>query len=279
MKMTVYIDLLILVNFVANYFLIKLASVISSSGTNNIRIITASFFGSLFSLVILLEMPLPLSIMIKIFTVVLSSVVTFGFKNKFLFVKRTAVLLVVYILFTGFLYTLFENSSYVYINNSFFYLSINPLIFVGALTVFYLIFTVMEFLFCSVPENYIYKLKVCTKYGNFTATAFYDTGFGVKDIMCLNPVIMCSMKYIEKTGLTDLYNIINNFYNGEVKAGITPLFYSDLTGSGMLAAVKTDIVMVNNKDVKNVLLAVSKKEFSKEQDIIFGKDFYDRFGD
>ena len=272
MKMTVYIDLLILVNFVANYFLIKLASVISSSGTDNIRIITASFFGSLFSLVILLEMPLPLSIMIKIFTVVLSSVVTFGFKNKFLFVKRTAVLLVVYILFTGFLYTLFENSSYVYINNSFFYLSINPLTFVGALTVFYLIFTVMEFLFCSVPENYIYKLKVCTKYGNFTATAFYDTGFGVKDIMCC-------MKYIEKTGLTDLYNIINNFYKGEVKAGITPLFYSDLTGSGMLAAVKTDIVMVNNKDVKNVLLAVSKKEFSKEHDIIFGKDFYDRFGD
>ena len=87
------------------------------------------------------------------------------------------------------------------------------------------------------------------------------------------------MKYIEETGLTDLYNIINNFYKGEVKAGITPLFYSDLTGSGMLAAVKTDIVMVNNKDVKNVLLAVSKKEFSKEQDIIFGKDFYDRFGD
>ena len=111
MKMTVYIDLLILVNFVANYFLIKLASVISSSGTNNIRIITASFLGSLFSLVILLEIPFPLSIMIKIFTVVLSSVVTFGFKNKFLFVKRTAVLLVVYMLFTGFLYMLFENSS------------------------------------------------------------------------------------------------------------------------------------------------------------------------
>ena len=49
----------------------------------------------------------------------------------------------------------------------------------------------------------------------------------------------------------------------------------------MLAAIKTNKVIIkkNKKEVKNILLAISKKEFSNERQIIFGKDFYDRFGD
>ncbi len=281
MKMTVYIDLLILVNFLVNYFLIKLAAVLSGCGVNTVRILISAFVGSLFSVIILFDIPVLLSIWVKIISVICCSVISFGFEKKYLFVKRTVILLSVYMLFCGLLQMLFENSSYIYINNCSFYLSINPVWFVTAVVIFYIIFSFAEMVLFQHPKNCIYDMEVFAEFGSFSAISFYDTGFRVKDIMCFNPVMMCSVDFLRKAGFDDISDKIERFYNGETERGIIPLFYSDITGGGMLAAIKTNKVIIkkNKKEIKNVLLAVSKKEFSNERQIIFGKDFYDRFGD
>lgn len=283
MKMTVYIDLLILVNILVNYFLIKLTAVFSNSNINSKRIIISSFIGSLFSLIIIFDMPVIVSVLLKVFSVVFCSFISFGFTSKFIFVKRTMILLSVYMMFTGILQMLSEKTSYIYINNCSFYISINPIIFVAVVVVFYMIFTFAEIVFCQHPQNFIYDIVINTEFGNISATGFYDTGFNVKDIMHHRPVIMCSMDYLGTTGLYDIYSKTERFYSGDIDKEIIPLFYSDITGGGMLPAFKTNSVIIkknkNANEVKNVLVAVSKKDFSNERQIIFGKDFYDRFGD
>ncbi|MBE6865351.1 MAG: hypothetical protein E7492_00120 [Ruminococcaceae bacterium] len=283
MKMTVYIDLLILVNILVNYFLIKLTAVLSNSNINSKRIIISSFIGSLFSLIIIFDMPVIVSVLLKVFSVVFCSFISFGFISKFIFVKRTIILLSVYMMFTGILQMLSEKTSYIYINNCSFYISINPIIFVAVVVVFYMVFTFAEIVFCQHPQNFVYNIVINTEFGNIPATGFYDTGFKIKDIMHQRPVIMCSMDYLGTTGLYDIYSKTERFYNGDIDKEIIPLFYSDITGGGMLPAFKTNSVIIkknkNANEVKNVLVAVSKKDFSNERQIIFGKDFYDRFGD
>ncbi len=285
MKMTVYIDLLILINILTNYIFSRLTAVLTSSDTTTGRLILSSVTGSFFSLIILFDMPEILSFAIRVFGVLVCVFISFGYKSRFMFAKYSFTMLSIYMLFTGFLLVFFENSDRVYVNSCSFYISINPVYFVAAISVFYLLITAGEFLFCRHDKNFIYTVTVKTASGSFTATAFYDTGFKVKDIICNNDVLMCSLDYLKKQPVYKIAQQISDFYqNGNYSdTSLLPLFYSDMSGPGMLAAFKPVKVTVKSnagtKELSNAIIAVSKMPFSHQYEMIFGTDIYKRLGD
>lgn len=285
MKMTVYIDLLILINILTNYIFSRLTALFTSSDTTTAKLILSSLIGSLFSLLILFDIPEILSFMIRVSGILVCIYISFGYKNRFVFVKHSFTLLSIYMLFTGFLLVVFENSDRVYVNSCSFYISINPVCFVVAITAFYLVITAGEFLLCRHDRNYIYTVIVETCYGSFTAMAFYDTGFKVKDILCNNDVLMCSFDYLKKQPVYEIVQQISDFYQSGNYSdkSVLPLFYSDMSGPGMLAAFKPVKVTVKNntetKELKNVIIAVSKMPFSNQYEMIFGTDIHKRLGD
>ena len=283
MKMTVYVDLLILVNFLANYIFLKMTAVFSHTGTNTLRLVTASFTVSIFSLILIFDIPLPLALILKAVSLVLCSVISFGYQNIYIFVKRTVILIVICACFTGVLFLLAEKTSVIYINNCSFYLCLNPLIFISYVVLFYILFTVLEFIFCRQAAEYFYNITLFTEYGEFSSNAYYDTGFKVRDIVSYNPVLMCNLDLLEKEGVIAVRDICS-FYNGTYSGkNIVPVFYSDVSGEGMMAGIRVKKrIICSNKcsaEVKNVILAVSKRNFSQEQLIIFGKDMYSKIGD
>ncbi len=285
MKMTVYIDLLILINILINYIFSRLTALLTSSDTTTGKLILSSVIGSFFSLIILFDISEIFSFVVRVFCILVCVFISFGYKNRFLFARRSFTMLSIYMLFTGFLLVVFESSDRIYVNSCSFYISINPVFFVAAILVFYLLLTAGEFLFCRNDKNFIYTVTVETTHGSFTATAFYDTGFKVKDIICNNDVLMCSLDYLKKQPAYEITQQIIDFYqNGNYSdTSLLPLFYSDMSGAGMLAAFRPVKVTVKSnagtKELTNAIIAVSKMPFSHQYEIIFGTDIYKRLGD
>ena len=80
--MVVYADILILVNFIVDYFLIKLTACITKSYIKIFRMVIAAFIGSIFSLYIFLPPLNPfLEILLKLVTSAVMVCIGFGFCN------------------------------------------------------------------------------------------------------------------------------------------------------------------------------------------------------
>lgn len=285
MKITIYIDVLILINTIINYIFIRLVAVATGAEVTVKKVLASSVIGSLFSIVIILDMTVLQALFLRIIMIVFCSFVSFGYENIYVFVKRNVMLVAVYMLFTGFLMAVFRETATVYTNNFSFYIGINPVYFVAAIFIFYVILSLSEFIFFREPQQYIYPVTVITKYGDFSATAFYDTGFKLKDLLCGNAVMMCSLEYLKTQQLVHITDIISGFYDTGIceDGSILPLFYSDISGSGTVAAIKTEKVIIkkNNgeKELKNIILAVNQKKFAYQHELLFGKDIYNRLGE
>lgn len=284
MKMTVYIDMLIILNFLVNYIFIKITALLTFTEYKITRIIFASFIGAICSIMIIYDISVCLSLVLKFLSIILCCYIAFGYRGIYRFLKNIIVMFCTYMLFTGFLVVISEYSTQFFIKNFSFYVSINPLLFVIGISVFYILISVIEYLFFRQAPEYLYNIVVETDYESFTATAFYDTGFKLRDVLCNNGVIMCCLDFLMKVGAFNTAAAVSDFYDkgNSVNSSILPLFYSDVSGGGMLAGIKLNRVYVtkNNKNIelKNIVLAVSKNNFSQSEEIIFGKDIYDRLG-
>ena len=280
--MIVYIDLLIVLNLLINYIFIKITALITSSVYTTLRILLSAFAGALCSIIILFDITLALSFVFKIASVILCCYIAFGAESFYRFIKNILVMSGIYMLFTGFLTIISEYSTRLYINNFSFYISINPVLFVVSIFCFYTLIKAADFFYFRDRKQYLYNIEIETDYDSFTGIAFYDTGFKVRDIVCNNDVIMCCLDFLKCAGALKTVEIIENFYKCNVSTEILPVFYSDVSGGGMMAGIKLNRVCIKRNDklieLKNIVLAVSKNKFSQSEEIIFGKDIYDRLG-
>jgi len=286
MKLTVYIDILIVVNIIINYFLIRITAMFSNIPCNTRRTIISSVAGAFFSLFIFMDnMILPLSYLIKIISAVLCCLIAFGYTTILPFIRNILCLLRSDTIFSGVLILLFNNPEYLYGNNLYWYININPILLVLCIFAVFIIVSTYDFFSAGISKNSIFSFEIYFGNNHKKLYGFYDTGFGVKDILGRKGVILCSLADLQDTIDTGLYRNIEDFINDKpvTDKRITPIFYSDISSNGMLPAVKPQkINSINNgvkKELKDVLLAFTDKKFSDEVQLIFGKEIFNMIGE
>ena len=279
MKLTIYLDILFVTNFIINYFILKTTSLGCCFNASTLRMVLSSVFGALFSIIILFDLPVIVSMLLKVLSVLVCVAVAFGIRLKaFVYLVATT------FLFTGFIAAIFQNSNVVFVKNMQIYLNINPMLLVIAIIVVYATASLSEFIFETSKKEYIYTVEInyCGK--AVKGVAFYDTGFKVKDIVTFKTVMLCSFDFISDILDRQIKEDISIFYNtGTYKEkGITPVFYSDLNGNGMLPGIRPNKVILSatryTKTLDNVLLAVSSNKISEDCDVIFGKNINNMVG-
>lgn len=198
MRLTVYADILIITNFIVDYFLLDITGKIVRRVPSLIRSILSAFFASLTSLLIFLpEQNRFLQLIIRISASLLICFVCFGFTSLRRFLFTSAVFCAVTFCYAGAMMALW----YIFkpygmaINNSVVYFDISPLFLIVFSVAGFLIFTVIS----SVFTRRSHTAKTCTVtlcLGQNRADflGFIDSGNSLSDVFLHRPVIIADRK-------------------------------------------------------------------------------------
>lgn len=192
--MIVYADVLILVNFIVDYFLLRATSVLLKLNPPLIRIMSASGIGALTSLYIFAKNQTTfLEIAVRTAFCILITLVCFGFHTKRAFIRASAVLLLSTFSFGGCMtavWYLFRPNAMT-IKNSVVYFDISPTVLLASSVVFYLAVMLIKKIFGkNLPLSEGAKVKLFCGEITVKLNGILDTGNGLRDILGEREVIV-----------------------------------------------------------------------------------------
>lgn len=197
--MKVYIDLVLLVNFLFDLILLFATALLLRRQTNLKKLFLGSFIGSMTIFVLFIKINSITLFMIKILISILMVIISFGFKNIRYTMKNILYLYTTSILLGGFLYLLndsfsYENTGLVFYHNGF---SLNLiLLMILSPIVLYVYLKQIK----QLKNNYsnYYTVDIYFKDGTKKeVVGFVDTGNKLKDPYQQRPIILMNKKDID----------------------------------------------------------------------------------
>ena len=275
--MVIYIDVLLITNFFISYFLILSSAILSGYTFSRKNVVAAAVAGALCCLYIFVQAGnVFVDFTFKFISLIICAAIAFGVKDKKRLIIQTVCYMLLNMLLTGLISVLSVRSTMVYENNMFFYFSINPVMLVISSAVIYFIILLFEILKEKISPQNIYLFDIYFKDFSLKGlSAFYDSGFRLKDIVSNKDVIIVGYEKV-KDGLphelkNNICSFLNNRYS-DVSGAFVPVFFNTLSGSSMIPAIKSEYISVENKKIKNVLVAFTLNELSENVAAIFGAD-------
>ena len=253
--MKIYLDLIMILNFLIDFILLLTVSVILKRNIKITRIMLGAFVGGISILLLFFNINSVLLFILKFLISVVMTIITFKFVN----IKYTLVnILYLYmssIILGGFLYLLNIEFSYKHIGIIFFNngLSIN--------FIFLLIFSpLILYIYIKQTKNFrlnysnYYNIDIILKNKKYKYTAYLDTGNTLIDNLTRKPVILIDKRKI-------LFDI--------KEFRLIP--YMGVNGLNMIKVIKVDKIFFNSKEYKNILLGIMDKISLDGVDVILNK--------
>ncbi len=262
--MVIYVDVLIFLNAVIDYFLILAASALVSRKIKEIRLIIACIFASFTSLYIFApEVARFADLLIRISISLAVTLVAFGFKSPVLFFRATAAVIAVTFLYNGLavaFWNIFKPTSMV-IKNSIVYFNISAIEMIMFSLIGYLLIKVGKFFICRFsPHAKRVDISFFNENSVVETKALVDSGNSLKDIYGGRSVV-----------ITDYKTASEIFCNINTKPPLL-LPFESIGGKGMVKAYYCDAVKIGGKKIDKTLIAVSENDFSGDYRAIVSPD-------
>lgn len=269
--MIIYIDILITVNLIVNYFLLLLVAKISNNSYKNFRLILSAGAGSLFSLYIFVPLVNTLfDILVKFVSALIMVLIGFGFKNIKRFARLTVELFIVSFVYAGAIMALWMSFKLkaIIINNSVIYYDVSPVFLVGFSAVLYLTIAIMR----SLLKRNAIKARRCSVEIEFrgrskTFTGIFDTGNSLKDLLSDSAIIFIDKKRFLKFLGAPPSAFVKNYR-------IIPC--GTVTGSKLIEAVRCDkgVIKIDNSVItlNKPILAISELPVDKEFEVLLNPE-------
>ena len=239
--MTIYIDIILLINFIIDLLLLLSVSFLLKRRASITRIIISSSIGSLSTLLLFVIHNNFLLLIYKLLTSIIMIIITFKYNNFHYFKDNLIYLYIISIVLGGTIYLI--NNQISSINNGLIFTSNNLKINLFLLII---ITPIIIYKYLKTTKNYqitysnyydidIYYNDLCIK-----GTAFLDTGNNLKDPYFKRPIILINKELINEPVKTFLvpYSVVNN-------------------QKGLLEVFSPKKIIVNNKKCKKTLLGLS----------------------
>ena len=199
--MDVYIDLLLLENFIVNSFLMLILNQILKEKINYKRIILSGLIGGLYTIVMVIPtLKIFVSFPFKILTTFLLVYIAISKKDFWILLKGTVTFLLLSILLSGFclMFAIYQNGFV--IGEGF---SINNLSFkfiiLSLMIIYIILFRVIAFIKDKIIlSNLIYDLVIMHDGMEVKIKAFLDTGNELTEPATCLPVILVERKYFKE---------------------------------------------------------------------------------
>lgn len=258
--MYIYVDVLIILNWYINYFILLGTAKITHIGFNRKRLILSAFIGALFSLMILLPtMNYLLSVVIKFIISNILILVAFNWKSLMSNLKMSFYFSVISFLFAGGMMALetVVNCRNISLNNGIVYADFSIKFLIISTTICYGILCAIRYIMDK-NSNFSgdWYLTITYEGKTLRVNGLADTGNGLIDTFSGKPVIVCS-----KTTLSSIIDIpnVDSIYNYNLK-GFRLIPFSTIDKGGMIVSFKPDNVTIDNL----------VNGFSKSVDVLIG---------
>jgi stage II sporulation protein GA (sporulation sigma-E factor processing peptidase) len=252
----VYVDVLIVLNTLVNYFILLGVRKITRAHTVRWRIALGALSAGFSSLLIFFDDYGVLMTLFKILSAVVTIVITFGIRPYKQFLKRLFLLFAITFIFGGFVlavYIFFDKDIMIY-SNGIVYFDVSMTFLIICSVISYLIITIIsKILDKKAPVGKEYITTIQNKGLNITCTALMDTGNNLRDPFSGYPVIM-----VDKSVFNQLFN--------EEKIRLIPV--STVSGDSLIRAFKPENVSVNNFSTNKVYIGESNTELQEYKVIL-----------
>ncbi|MEG0894791.1 MAG: sigma-E processing peptidase SpoIIGA [Oscillospiraceae bacterium] len=272
-ELIIYIDILFIINLYIGYFLIVATKRILNINISIIRVILGSILSGVFSLIILVDMPIFIWIIVKIAMLLLLYLVVFFQKGKKPF-KTIFGFLFVNFAFAGLMFFLYYIISppNMQMKNGVLYFDINVVILFTYTVIAYLIIVAFDFIFKrKASTSQLHTLTIEYNGKSTAISALYDSGNKLIDIFTGLPVVVCNLNKLNGILSQSMYTCFENdcqSTNFSEKIRVIPI--SSVGGNKLLMAFKPDRILVDNFTT-NAIIAVSKDSFNNTNyDAIIG---------
>lgn len=243
--MIVYLDLVILINFIFDLFLLVVVNKLLKRNAKMCRLVLGSLLGGLSILVLFIPFSTYTLFLFKIVISIMMLLVSFGYKDIRYFFKNFIHLYLVSMLLGGFMYFLNIELSYKNDGLIFFHkgLSINIIgMFILGPLILILYFKENRNLKLNYNNYYTCELFL-TKQHKITINAFLDTGNKLKDPYSGKSIILLNKELFDESKKNTIY-----------------VPYNTLNNHGLLKCYKVDKLVIENRIVRNFLVGISEEK-------------------
>lgn len=258
--MVVYADILVILNFITDYFLLRAAAFFVHRAPSLSRLLLSAAIGGAASLYIFLpSYGVAADFFFKLLLSFAMSLAAFGFCDLKSFLRVSSALLLTTCAYGGAMtalwYTLRPQGMAVV--NSVVYFDISPTVLVCATVIAYFLLKVAAFfLKRSSKTAEECKITLCAENKNVTVRAIVDTGNSVEDILGGGAVIIA-----DKACAVAIFGECDPTLNSAVKSRYRALPCNTVTGGGMLEGYRCDSALIESEKrsirLKNPVLAIS----------------------
>ncbi len=219
MRSVVYVDMLVAVNFILDFFLLLGAKLLSGSVTSRWRCLLGAGLASLFSLVLLLPpLPLALQLLIKVAGSVLPVLAAFRYTGPRQMVKAAVWFLLLNFFLAGAVFFVMYTFSAPGIeqNNLALYFNISPVILIMSVLAVYLALQLISLLLGRPRPEQPVQLELWLDGERIAASALLDTGFSLRDVLSGCPCLLLSYPEVKGQLSPRLREALERYYSGGV---------------------------------------------------------------
>lgn len=285
LKTVIYLDVLLLMNFLIAYLLIQIVSLLCSVPLSFFRAAIGAMIAACSTLILLApELPSPILLIFKIFIALLVVFSSFGFCGWRPFLRQTVWFFLMNIALAGFvlLAVLKSSSTGMHMNNLTVYINVSPILLLSCTLSTYGCLRLVLFLFGTPEPKEYWQLKCNLNGTDFPEiTALYDTGFLMQDPLGNHPAILVSYPFVGSFLPNHLSCFLQAFFKGKSEdpppgASIRMIPCKTVTGCRILPAISgASIEIIQNKTVhriNNAVLVFSQEIFTDGSvQALFGK--------
>lgn len=247
--MTVYLDLVLFLNFAFDFLLLLAVNIVLKRNVKLRRILLGSIIGSLSILFLFIKLNSFTLFLLKMIISIIMSLVTFKYKSiKYTF-NNLLYLYMISTILGGFLYLLNIEFSYKQEGLVFYFkgLSINFIILIIIAPIIIYIY-IRQAKLLKINYSCYYKIEIVFKNNqSIILNAFLDTGNKLKDPITKKGIIL-----INKEVLKGKYNIRSPMY----------IPYNGLNNHGLLKCFGPKYVIIEDKIYTNYLIGISDNKIN-----------------
>lgn len=275
MKTVIYADVLVIVNLIVNYLLLRTSAAISGQNYKAWRFLISASIGGVFSLIIFFDnLSVGINLLLKILFFVIMVLTAFNLKNLKSFMKCCASFALVNFGFAGIMFALctavmpntaIYKNGVVYFDISLFTLT------VSAIICYIIMSLIARFSKSKIPQKCIYNIKIYYENCVAEGQALYDSGNSLRECFSGKPVIIAENDFVKPLYENNDITTMKNFR-------LVP--YSTIKNGGALPAFMADKVEIKVKgkwiESAGIYIAVTdKKIVSGVYSALFGIPFFE----
>ncbi len=244
MQQVIYIDVLLCLNLFINYLVLLISEKFLNLKAKNYRLMLASFFGALCSLLIFFPyIGRILLLLISFCCAVLINLICYGFKSFRFLMKASVCFIFINFSFAGIIFLLcnISKTNNAMVKNGIVYFNISPKLFIFMCIVSYIIIRVVQILNIKFNHsNSTYRTQIYLGNKHCNLISKIDTGNSLIEPFSSLPVIVVNKKSLKQ--LLPFEEIISPEQASKLKYRMIP--FNSVGKSGVLKGFKPDYINI-----------------------------------